>query len=442
MPLGIRRSIMKVLSQVPDAPPPHAKLWRIKRLLGLGLEHPGTEYLDTLCFMQENQKPMLYSGFMNQHATGPSAPDYLQAILQRTKTFPGIDQYLATDKGLPSYPGIALESVNNSSVTIELSPIIHLPQQPYGIGISSSGAGITLRWLPVVRFSDLADFSASSAPSVDELSSYRVFRATTPILATWTEMTVLSTATWSWTDAGGGTQYYYMVRAENSSGLSARSVIRTMSTKSVYLVATDDQSYYEVPVGAAGPFEGTPGNADSAYVVTVTSHPQDLGTLNGRVVKSLDFKAYLGGRLLEPTFAITDQGILHMHYEATSSSVVASGFGLGGSFIFCHDITSICNSSNANLNTNRTSNSPNKNTKNPILTGNENDPAACQANGSSPSQEKNNACFSLMPIVRAISNKSTGNMSDQITGKNHFVISRMLVLKNAAAIIVAAQKLP
>lgn len=97
VPRALRQSIVGALSRVPDAPPPHAKLWRIKRLLSLGLDRPETEYLDTLCFMQEGQKSFLYSEMMRSHAGRPSAPDYLNGVLDRAGDLPGIDRYLFTD---------------------------------------------------------------------------------------------------------------------------------------------------------------------------------------------------------------------------------------------------------------------------------------------------------------------------------------------------------
>ncbi len=97
MPRGIRKAVVGMLSHVPDAPPPHAKLWRIKRLLSLGLDNPETEYLDTLCFMQEGQKSMLYTDFMKSQAGNPSAPTYINDFLEQAEDLPGIDRYLYTD---------------------------------------------------------------------------------------------------------------------------------------------------------------------------------------------------------------------------------------------------------------------------------------------------------------------------------------------------------
>lgn len=236
----------------------------------------------------------------------------------------------AVDRGAPAYPGAALEGAFSPVVVATLTLPIRLPQAPYGIALTSAGAATTLRWLPVVRYDDFTPFAVSSAPDVNELGDYRVYRATTPVLGGWSEMAVLSTATLSWTDAASGPQYYYHVKAENSTGFSARSAIRTGGTKSAYIVAPDDRSYFEIGSSDVGPIEGVPSDPDSAFLIQVSSRPQDLGGLNGRVMKSLEFDAYMGGRLLSD-FVIAGRGLLRLRYELAASSAVApsSAFALG-----------------------------------------------------------------------------------------------------------------
>jgi hypothetical protein len=229
----------------------------------------------------------------------------------------------AVDRGLPSYPGSALEGPASSSATITLFPLVHPPQEPYGLTLSSSGAGVSLSWLPVVRYADMEPFSVSTAPRGDELSGYRVYRATSPILGGWTDVADVSTATLSWTDLAGGPEYYYHVRSVNSYGLSDRSAIRTAATRSAYFVAPDDLSFFEVLAPAVAPLEGALAAPDGAYLIRVSSRAEDLGQLDGRVMKSIEFDAYRGGRLLAPDFAVADQGILSLHYELTADSQVA-----------------------------------------------------------------------------------------------------------------------
>lgn len=236
----------------------------------------------------------------------------------------------AVDRGLPAYPGVALESVAASSVAIVLRVVAHPPQSPYGVALSSSATGVTLRWMPTVRYEDKIPFAVATAPAVDELSGYRVYRATSPVLGGWADVADLSTGTLTWTDLAGGPQYYYHVRSENDSSLSQRSVIRSVGSLSAYAVAPDDQSYFEVMAPSILPVEGVPNNPDTAYLITVSSRGEDLGGLNGRVVKSVEFDAYRGGQLLAPDFAIDGLGVLRLHYQTASSSVTPSGLSAAG----------------------------------------------------------------------------------------------------------------
>ena len=251
----------------------------------------------------------------------------------------------AVDRGQPRYPGVALESVSVSSVTVVLKRIIHQAQAPYGIALTTASYGVgltsaTLRWMPVVRFADMTPFAISSAPTSTELSGYSVFRSTTWIPGVpsspwiWNDVADVSTATLTWTDLASTPQSYYYVSAQNDGGASDRSVVRTPGTQAAYLVASDNMSFYQVNAPQVQPIEGANAQAlgvptslnsaylDSAYLINVSSRPQDLGSLNGRVLKSIEFDAYMGGHLLSPTFAISQPGLLSMHYDVSASSLV------------------------------------------------------------------------------------------------------------------------
>ncbi|MBI2384864.1 MAG: hypothetical protein HYV14_02505 [Elusimicrobia bacterium] len=231
----------------------------------------------------------------------------------------------AVDKGAPSGPGLPLESPPSASVTADIIP--RLAQTPYGIDISSSAGSVTIRWLPVVRYDDLTGFVDPSAPSIGELTSYRVYRASTIVLGTWAEVASLSTGTASWTGPAVATAPYYTVRSESTGSdlsLSGRSLIRSAATLEGFVVAPDDQSYFRIPAAEIAPFVGSAGDSASAYAIIVSSRPQDLG---GRVYKSLDFKAYRGGLIHDPNFRLDGMGTVRMHYEISGSSLSPSFTG-------------------------------------------------------------------------------------------------------------------
>ncbi|MFI5348659.1 MAG: right-handed parallel beta-helix repeat-containing protein [Elusimicrobiota bacterium] len=221
-------------------------------------------------------------------------------------------------------------------------PLPHQPQEPFGIALTSAIYGYvygtygpaltsaTIRWMPVVRYADQTPFAVSTAPTVAELVGYSVYRATTPINAVWTDVADLSTGTLSWTDVLSGPQYYYCVNAWNYRSQANCSVVRTPGALEAYYVAPDNASFYQVAGPQVTLMEGLPGDPNSAYLITVSSRAQDLGSLNGIVVKSIEFDAYQGGALLSPQYALASPGLLSLHYSVSGSSgVAASSFAKG-----------------------------------------------------------------------------------------------------------------
>lgn len=200
----------------------------------------------------------------------------------------------------------------------------NLPQTPYGVALTTAATSVSLRWMPTVRYTDGASFSLSSAPAPNELNGYHVYRATAPMLAPWTDVADLSTATLNWTDAKGGPgcffQCYYFIAGSNSSGLSSPSVVRSAADQSAYIIAPDGVSFLQVTASNVAQIEGVVGDPNSAYLITATNGLKDLGTLNGRVVKSIEFDAYQGGVLLAPNLPIPGQGILHMAYAVSPTT--------------------------------------------------------------------------------------------------------------------------
>jgi len=234
----------------------------------------------------------------------------------------------AVEYGAPQYPGVAEESVPTSSVTITLTLPANPPMEPYGIAISSAGGSVMVRWLPVIRFASGANFAVSTAPTALELTGYGVFRATSPTLGGWTNLGYVSTATWTWTDATGGPGYYYHVVALNGTGVSARSVVRTLGSRSAFVVAPDDQSSFEILSQDVAPEEGVAGDPSSAYRFVASSHPEDLG---GRVIKSIEIVALNAGTQSSPDFGVGSMGWLRMHYTlASATGVTPSGLFADG----------------------------------------------------------------------------------------------------------------
>jgi hypothetical protein len=138
----------------------------------------------------------------------------------------------------------------------------------------------------------------------------------------------VSTATLTYTDyAVSGGPYYYCVSGSNNQGFSSPSVIRSVGDLSAYVVAPDGSSFFQITAPNVSPVEGVVGNPNSAYLITSSNRPQDLGTIGGTVVKSIEFDAYQGGVLLAPNLPIPGQGNLHLNYQTSplTGNVTPSG---------------------------------------------------------------------------------------------------------------------
>ncbi|HXT01979.1 MAG TPA: gliding motility-associated C-terminal domain-containing protein [Elusimicrobiota bacterium] len=202
----------------------------------------------------------------------------------------------------------------------------NVPQDVFGVALTTGASSVSLRWMPTVRYADGVSFAVPAAPSPNELNGYRVYRATAPILAPWTDVADLSTATVNWTDAVGDPQCrfqcYYFIAASNTFGLSNPSVVRSAADHSAYIVASDGASFFEVTGPDVAPVEGVVGDPNSAYLIKAATKLVDLGSVNGRVVKSVGWDAYRGGVLLAPNLPIPGLGILHLSYGVSATNTV------------------------------------------------------------------------------------------------------------------------
>lgn len=97
IPLPLRKAVFEAAKVLPDGIPPHSIPWRIKRLLGLGLQDTRTYYLDTMCFFREQDKANLYSASMREHIKNSYPPNYVNGYLQEASSLTDIDPYLYAD---------------------------------------------------------------------------------------------------------------------------------------------------------------------------------------------------------------------------------------------------------------------------------------------------------------------------------------------------------
>ena len=235
----------------------------------------------------------------------------------------GVQYYFAIKTAERDGLRSVLSNGATAQVSASTSAIAGIPQEPFGLALSSAGAAITLRWMPVTRLADGTPFGNPNAATPAELSAYRVYRSTSLTQGTWTQLIQLSTPTVQWTDPAGGPQYFYAIRAMNTAGLSDRSVLRSVGSLFAYAVAPDDHTYLEVKTPSLAPIEGQTGVPMSAYLVEAKDRPEYLG---GRVVKSVEFTAKQGGfSAASSSFELPSMGRLKLRYETASGAVVTSG---------------------------------------------------------------------------------------------------------------------
>ncbi|MFH1618815.1 MAG: fibronectin type III domain-containing protein [bacterium] len=209
----------------------------------------------------------------------------------------------------------AVQSINEHIVRSEISRYIPpTPMAPLGLDISlSSGEEVHLKWLPSIAYSNRVRFNSMAAPSYPyELKGYNLYRSTTPRGDGWELIASVSTGTLSWTGTPelDGKEYYYQVRAENATGLSVPSIIRAKYSKSAYVVASDKQSMLEIPVENLSQFIGS--NVLSVNSINAVDHPEELV---GRVLKSIEFTAYMAGLEKNATLELPGWAYLHLHYN-------------------------------------------------------------------------------------------------------------------------------
>jgi gliding motility-associated-like protein len=183
--------------------------------------------------------------------------------------------------------------------------------------LTRSSAAVTMTWVPPAGYSNRIPFNDRFNPAFPyEIKGYQVFRATAAAAAQWDLLAEVSSNTLEWTDVPGASgDYYYSARALNLAGASAPSYARD----SFYFLAPDNQSLLEVPAAGAGSFFTDSNDPLKAYNVEITTHPEDLG---GRVMKSVEFKAYLGGLTADNSFRLGTNGTLKLFYSKSGGSIV------------------------------------------------------------------------------------------------------------------------
>ncbi|MBI4377297.1 MAG: gliding motility-associated C-terminal domain-containing protein, partial [Elusimicrobia bacterium] len=221
----------------------------------------------------------------------------------------------AVDGSTPATRGGWLRSVplginaNNSAASQCPRP----PMMPLGLTFQSTGATTAiLAWNAVDRFYDGVLFTSTLAPTAQEVSGYQILRATSAANASWTAIASVSTATLSWQDSASGPQYFYRIRAFNSTGYSRYSMARAQATRNLWVVAYDDMSTLEIPNSYS--------YALANYHIDTASRTQEL---RGRVIKSMELLPLRWGDT-PASVELEGPAVLKMRFERNAQGLVAS----------------------------------------------------------------------------------------------------------------------
>jgi hypothetical protein len=263
------------------------------------------------------------AAFISDEAAFARAARYSQAWIPlapgtaETKVLEGFDPGTTYYFSVESVNSYQLRSeVSNPAAAFALTPL-----SPMNFKLARSGNAITMSWVPPAGFSNRIAFNDRFKPAYPyEVKSYQVFRATSPADAQWDMLAEVSSTTLAWTDVvGSGDEYYYSARAVNMAGPSAPSYARDSLSGSLYFLAPDNRSVLEIPKEGAGAFFTDSGDPLKAYSVEVSTHPEDLG---GRVMKSVEFRAYRGGLLADDNFRLSSNGTVKLFYGKSGGAVV------------------------------------------------------------------------------------------------------------------------
>ncbi len=221
----------------------------------------------------------------------------------------------------------SIEALNDQSLLSEVSnpaaAYALVPLAPMNFQAVRSGLTMRMSWIPPAGYQNRIPFDNRFSPAYPyEVRGYQIFKATAPAGSDWQFLAEVSSDTFSWNDpVPEGDEYYYYARAVNQAGASLPSYARDTLSGSLYFLAPDNQSLLEVPAAGTSAFFDASGDPMKTYSVEITTHPEDLG---GRVVKSVQFRAYRAGLQADDSFKLQTKGVLKLYYAKTGTTITPS----------------------------------------------------------------------------------------------------------------------
>jgi gliding motility-associated-like protein len=221
----------------------------------------------------------------------------------------------------------SLEALNDQRLLAEVSnpaaAFALVPLAPVNFKTVRSSTSVNMTWIPPAGYQNRIPFNNRFSPAYPyEVRGYQVFRATAPAGAAWEFLAEVSSDTFNWSDPlVDGYDFYYYARAVNLAGASQPSYARDSLSGSLYFISPDNESLLEVPASGTSAFFTESADPMKTYSVEITTHPEELG---GRVVKSVQFRAYRGGLQPDDSFRLLTKGVLKLYYQKTAAGIVPS----------------------------------------------------------------------------------------------------------------------
>ena len=221
----------------------------------------------------------------------------------------------------------SIEALNDHGLLAEISnPAVAyalVPLAPMNFKAARAGQAVNLTWIPPAGYQNRIPFDNRFSPAYPyEVRGYQIFKATAPAGADWQFLAEVSSNTFNWNDpVPAGEEYYYYARAVNQAGASRPSYARDSLSGSLYFLAPDNESMLEVTAAGTSAFFAESGDPMKTYSVEISTHPEDLG---GRVVKSVQFRAYRGGLQADDSFRLPAKGTLKLFYTKTGTAITPS----------------------------------------------------------------------------------------------------------------------
>ncbi len=221
----------------------------------------------------------------------------------------------------------SIEALNDQGLLAEVSnpaaAYALVPLAPMNFKAVRSGPAINMTWIPPAGYQNRIPFDNRFSPAYPyEVRGYQIFKATAPAGAAWEFLAEVSSDTFNWSDpVAEGDEFYYYARAVNMAGASLPSYARDSLSGSLYFLSPDNESLLEVPADGISAFFADSADPMKAYSVEITTHPEDLG---GRVVKSVQFRAYRGGLQADDSFKLPTKGLLKLFYTKAGAAITPS----------------------------------------------------------------------------------------------------------------------